>query len=707
MEVLAEGQAHRWRQFRRKEVSMSGDNKEVHDRGPDGTESAPPESGQDSSISRRRLVQAGAVGAAAAAAVAGGLGGGSAFAQTVSRERSPSSAGAGGRKQPNILFFIVDEQRSPVVYESAQLAAWRGEFLNTQNALAATGVSFLHHSISSVACVPSRTSLFTGQYPSLHGNTQTDGGAKGPVESDMFWLDPNCVPTMGNWFEQAGYRTFYKGKWHLSHEDFAYPGTVKQIPSYDKNGFPDPAVTQIYLDADRLDLYGFHEWIGPDPHGANPRNSGSSAASGLPGRDVIFAQQAVQKIQELDKDRSDKRPWLMVTSFTDPHDIAIYGIIPWFINFINNTGITSDCDFSDSFSFENDLHVPAELFNPKLFRQTLTDNLRTKPSAQASAQKAYRKYMQGIFNIPKYQHYYYTLQERVDQTMGSVYRALKQSRFFDDTIVIFTSDHGDLLSSHHSMHQKWYTAYDEVVHVPLVISNPKMFPRPKAVDALTNHVDVLPTLLGLAGINQEAVRKQLEKTHTNAKPLIGRDLSKLVTGAVASSAVNDTVYYMTDDDMSRGSNQFNWIGFPYDSVVQPNHIETVITRINGDTWKYTRYFDAPQFWSTPGYPAIGCGKDDVVSQVGGHKPPGKYVVPVTQTVKNQPLSDQFEMYNITADPMELTNLAGNRKYAKVQNMLNDLLIAQSCAKRLQPIDYGTYGQGTKQGPVPGALKCRS
>jgi len=687
---------------------MSGGINKGHEPRPDQNESASSKPEEGSDLSRRRFVQAGAVGAAGIAAVASGLGGGAAFAQTVARDRpSWPASSAAPKTRPNFLVFMVDEQRAPVIYESAQLRAWRGEFLATQNALAATGVSFLNHSISSVACVPSRTSFFTGQYPSLHGNSQTDGCAKLPVEPDMFWLDPNCVPTMGNWFEEAGYRCFYKGKWHVSHEDFTYPGTLKQIPSYNKDGVPDPVVTQIYLDADRLGPYGFHEWIGPDPHGSNPRNTGSSAATGLPGRDVIFAQQAVQKIQELDADKKNKEPWLMAASFTDPHDIAVYGIIPWMIRFIGgDTGIASDCDFSDSFSFVNDMHVPAELFDPKLFRQTLTDNLRTKPSAQASAQKAYRKYVQGIFNIPAYQHYYYTLQERVDQTMGSVYKALKQSRFYEDTIVIFASDHGDLLSSHHKMHQKWYTAYEEVVHVPLIISNPKMFPRPKAVEAVTNHIDVLPTLLGLAGINQEAVRKELAKTHTNARPLVGRDLSNLVTGAVSSSSVNDAVFFMTDDDMARGSNQFNWIGFPYNSVVQPNHIETVITTINGDQWKYSRYFDAPQFWSTPGYPAIGCGKDDVVSQVSGNKPPATYVVPVKQTIKVQPLPDQFEMYNVTADPMELNNLAGNPAFRKEQRILNDLLIAQSCAMRLQPIDYGTYGQGTKQGPVPGAEQCR-
>src|SRR5690348_17799240 len=55
----------------------------------------------------------------------------------------------------------------------------------------------LFRSIMTSACVPSRTSIFTGQYPSLHGNTQTPGAAKGNIEADMYWLDPNTVPTMG------------------------------------------------------------------------------------------------------------------------------------------------------------------------------------------------------------------------------------------------------------------------------------------------------------------------------------------------------------------------------------------------------------------------------------------------------------------------------------------------------------------------------
>ncbi|MBV9210728.1 MAG: hypothetical protein JOZ52_08875, partial [Acidobacteria bacterium] len=52
---------------------------------------------------------------------------------------------------------------------------------------------------------------------------------------------------------------------------------------------------------------------------------------------------------------------------------------------------------------------------------------------------------------------------------------------------------------------------------------------------------------------------------------------------------------MTDDDPSRGQGQQNFIGLPYDSVIQPNHIECVVARIDGELWKYSRYFDNPQF----------------------------------------------------------------------------------------------------------------
>src|SRR3954453_19120685 len=118
---------------------------------------------------------------------------------------------------PNVLLILTDQQQHPPPYESEELAAFRREHLAGVERLRQNGVSFQHHYPMSAACAPSRTSLLTGQYPSLHGVTQTDGVGKAADGDDVFWLAPDTVPTLGDWFRASGYRTYYKGKWHVSH----------------------------------------------------------------------------------------------------------------------------------------------------------------------------------------------------------------------------------------------------------------------------------------------------------------------------------------------------------------------------------------------------------------------------------------------------------------------------------------------------------
>src|SRR5689334_23270646 len=103
-------------------------------------------------------------------------------------------------KQPNILLFMVDELRYPTVYDSKELLKWMEQKLIAQRVLRKDGVTFTRHYAMSTACAPSRTSIFTGEYPSLHGVTQTDGLAKSAWDPGMFWLDPDTVPTLGDYF---------------------------------------------------------------------------------------------------------------------------------------------------------------------------------------------------------------------------------------------------------------------------------------------------------------------------------------------------------------------------------------------------------------------------------------------------------------------------------------------------------------------------
>lgn len=78
-------------------------------------------------------------------------------------------------KKPNILLILTDQQRFPPAYENEDLKRFRREVLKGEQSLHDAGVSFGRHYTMATACTPSRASLMTGQYPSLHSVTQTDG----------------------------------------------------------------------------------------------------------------------------------------------------------------------------------------------------------------------------------------------------------------------------------------------------------------------------------------------------------------------------------------------------------------------------------------------------------------------------------------------------------------------------------------------------
>jgi arylsulfatase A-like enzyme len=533
--------------------------------------------------------------------------------------------------RPNVLLIMTDEERYPPPYEDAALAEYRRTKLPARERLRDGGLELHRHYVGSTACLPSRATLFTGQYPSLHGVTNTDGMAKAASDPTMRWLDPDTVPTMGDWFRAAGYRTHYRGKWHISHADLLTPGTHDAPPANLRDGSDVRGVVDAYRRADRLDPFGFAGWIGREPHGADPADTGIV-------RDPIFAEQVAQLFAEMAEDR-DEAPWMAVASLVNPHDIAFSGF-GWEV-----LGFPPTPD-----------SVPDVAAAP-----SQADSLDDRPTAQGLFRDTWPRMLYDQPVDLSYRRFYYWLHELVDVAIGRILDALEASGQAEETIVVFTSDHGDLLGAHGGLQQKWHNGYDEALRVPFVVRGPGIAARSGGLDAPTSHVDLLPTLLGLVGADVEELAVGVAEHHVEVHPLVGRDLSGLLTGSVAAGAIDAPLYFMTEDEISRGlrtSNRFT--GEPFEAVGPPAKVESVIARLETgadgavELWKLNRYYDR-------------------LAPDGSDAEPGD---------GEEPVASQWELHNLTVDPEERTNRAATE--AAVADRLRALLDAERATKRLTP-----------------------
>lgn len=535
---------------------------------------------------------------------------------------------------PNVLVIMTDEERYPPPYETPEVKAFRRDQMPSQARLRDGGLELHRHYVGSTACVPSRATLFTGQYPSLHGVSQTDGVAKNHDDPAMRWLDPDAVPTLGDWFRAAGYRSHYRGKWHISHADLTVPGSHEGLLASDEDGRPLADAIDAYRRADRLDPFGFSGWIGREPHGAAKADCGTV-------RDGVFAEQVIELFGELAASASDG-PWLTVASFVNPHDISFAGgFYELLLGFEPGDDTVPDIPEAPS---------QGDSFAGRPGCQEQFVGLWPQMVAPQPADVAYRRL-------------YYYLHKLVDQAIGRILDALDASGMADDTIVVFTSDHGDLLGAHGGLQQKWANAYDEATRVPMVVKGPGITPSAAGVGIPTSHVDLIPTLLGLVGADIERAEAEVGRHHRETRPLPGRDLSALLGGRVDETAVATPVYFLTEDAVSRGHSQRNVLtGDPFESLDPPACIESVVAALpTGDggaeeLWKLNHYYERLDDWHAE--------RGMATSTAGPAADP------------------EWELHNLTADPEERHNRADDAPEAR-QRMLT-VLEAQRDEKRLLP-----------------------
>ena len=227
-----------------------------------------------------------------------------------------------------------------------------------------------------------------------------------------------------------------------------------------------------------------------------------------------------------------------------------------------------------------------------------------------------------------------------DHELNRVFQALDANGQAENTIVIFTSDHGDYGGAHGGCVQKWHTAYEEATRVPVVVSSPLINPTNsmREIEMPTSHIDLLPTLLGLAGFGpaEQAVLRSRTTGQGAVPPLVGTDLSPFLTNPGAPPLPRPGVLFITEDEITQmtsinpanqGFDAYNEYlqlvdrtilttpGLAPGPVVQPNLVRSLFDGV----WKYSRYYDP-----------------------------------------NGVAADQFELYHLPSDPIEATNLVDFR-----------------------------------------------
>jgi arylsulfatase A-like enzyme len=474
----------------------------------------------------------------------------------------------GALSQPNLLVVITDQQRYPRHWPDDP--GFVAELMPNDAELARTGLTFRHAFCNTAMCSPSRATLLTGRYPAEHGvkltltaadlkpdprNTpavvKTMAGilrrreapadrvlrqfARGALRLDQSTGGeptlPPAMPNLATMLHDAGYTVAYKGKWHLTHPGGG-PGAL--LGGWTKR------------DSETIAALGFEDWDPPDA-GENTKadNFGGGIAGEGDGWDAVYAQHAAEWLTRPQL----PEPFCLIVSLVNPHDVLGYPAS-------YRRGGYHDTDFRDF-----GISLPP----------TVDEDLERKPAVHSLMRLGMAAYLGPLRDRRAqldYVNFYAYLHQVVDRHIGTLVKALGDPSNPDTirsrTMVFRCADHGEMGLSHGGLRQKAFNVYEETINIPLVFSNPVMFPSTASTDSLASLVDVAPTLLSLAGATLPA-------------ELRGRDLTPVLTSPIAT--VQDAVHYTFDDHQAGTATK--------EAPGQPNRIRGIRT----DRSKYAIYFD--------------------------------------------------------------------------------------------------------------------
>ncbi len=340
-------------------------------------------------------------------------------------------------KKPNILFIIVDQQHA----EMLSCAGNPNLKTPAMDSLAASGARFSLSYCADPVCVPSRYSMMTGTMPSRVRMETNEDSNKSKVSPALL------QNTMGQIFSKAGYETIYGGKAH-------FPMSIEAA--------------------------GFKQY--------DRKNEADLAGKGLTKNSVKFIRQPHDK------------PFLMVSSFINPHDICFMAI----------TSAKKPGTITGPKPLMEAMKMPAGVTREDFFGKIcppLPTNyaipLGEPEAILAADQRGFRVHARNEWSEEQWRMHRWTyarLTETVDTEIGEVLKALKETGLDENTLVVFTSDHGDMDASHRLEHKS--VLYDEASRVPFIVSW-KGVTKAGLIDKehlVSTGLDIIPTLCDFAGI---------------------------------------------------------------------------------------------------------------------------------------------------------------------------------------------------------------
>lgn len=350
------------------------------------------------------------------------------------------------KTKPNLLFIWTDEQ------QYYTMKAYGNEVIQTPNLDRLADGSFVFEKayVTQPVCSPDRASVMTGLYPHTHG-----------IVANNIPL-PEEVKTLPEIIGDQDYRTAYMGKWHLGNEIF------KQRGFDDWVSIEDSYIQYYGPDKDREARSDYHHWLLEKGYQPNDRNRFSrSFAASLPLEHCKPKFLEENAIEFLEANRHN--PFILYINFLEPH-MPFFGPL-------------------------DSLYSPDEVILPGSFNDVGSENDPLSHRLKREGNK--RQYGSTEAEFRALIARYWGLVSQVDRSVGAILDKLESLGLSEHTIVVYTSDHGDMMGAHRMVAKG--VMYEEAVRIPFLLKDPRLNTSQRMIPERVSQVDIVPTLLDLMG----------------------------------------------------------------------------------------------------------------------------------------------------------------------------------------------------------------